>query len=303
MDLRQLDYFVRVTELGSFSRAAAVLRVAQPALSRQVRQLEVELKQTLLLRNGRGVTVTEAGRRMLLHARGLLEQATQVRRAMDAIKGMPVGLIALGLPPTLARLLTVPLVNAFRARLPHAQLAVVEVLSSTMLEWLTLGRVDVGVLFNAVPTAGVELRPWLEEPLFLVGPASARRPSGAVTLAGIARYPLVIPRRPNAFRMLVEARLAAIGATPRIALEIDGVLAIRDLVAQGHGYAILSGAALTLISAKDELSAHPITRPMLKIPVSIGVSAHRPASPLQTATVALIKEIGEAVIKSAAGAQ
>jgi LysR family nitrogen assimilation transcriptional regulator len=292
MDLRQLEYFVRVAELGSFSRAAAVLRIAQPALSRHVRQLELELEQTLLLRNGRGVTATEAGRHMLLHARGLLDQAERARREMEAIKGVPVGRIAVGLPPTLARLLTVPLVKAFRARLPQGTLAIVEVLSSTMLEWLAVGRIDVGVLYNAIPTAGVELRPWLEDSVYLIGPSSAPRRVQTVTMASLPEYALVIPRRPNAFRMLVETRLARLGAAPRIAFEVDGVAAILDLVAEGYGYAILPRAALALTKERDVLSAHRITRPELRIPVSIGVSAYRPATPLQNATVALIEEVG-----------
>ena len=74
MDLKQLEYFVRVAELGSFTRASSVLDIAQPALSRQVRLLEVELRQNLLLRNGRGVTTTEAGKLLLEHGRGILHQ-------------------------------------------------------------------------------------------------------------------------------------------------------------------------------------------------------------------------------------
>src|SRR5687768_10888985 len=80
MDLKQLDYFVHVAELGSFTRAASVLRVAQPALSRQVRALEVELRQTVLERNGRGVTLTQAGTRLLGHARGILQQVQRARQ-------------------------------------------------------------------------------------------------------------------------------------------------------------------------------------------------------------------------------
>ena len=72
MDLKQIEYFVRVAELGSFTRAAVVLNIAQPALSRQVRLLEVELRQNLLVRNGRGAIPTEAGKVLLEHGRGIL---------------------------------------------------------------------------------------------------------------------------------------------------------------------------------------------------------------------------------------
>ena len=80
MDLKQLEYFIRVAELGSFTRAGArALDIAQPALSRQVRLLEVELRQNLLLRNGRGATPTEAGQLLLDHARGILHQVERAR--------------------------------------------------------------------------------------------------------------------------------------------------------------------------------------------------------------------------------
>src|SRR5262252_3091946 len=114
MDLKKLDYFVHVADLRSFTKAASVLSIAQSALSHQVRQLETELDQPLLYRNGRGVTPTEAGRRLLAHARGIL---TQVRRARDELteaRDAMVGHVVLGLPPSIAQLVTVPLVKSFR---------------------------------------------------------------------------------------------------------------------------------------------------------------------------------------------
>jgi len=116
-------------------------------------------------------------------------------------------------------------------------------------------------------------------------------------MASIPEYALVIPRRPNAFRMLMEERLASLGAVPRIAFEIDGVAAILDLVSEGYGYAVLPRAALALTKERGVLSAHRIVRPALKIPVSISVSAYRPATPLQNATVALIEEVGATVFE------
>jgi len=108
MDLKQLEYFVRVAELGSFTRASIALDIAQPALSRQVRLLEVELRQNLLVRNGRGVSTTDAGKVLLEHARGILYQLDRAREEMARLRGAPVGRVALGLPPSLSKVLTVP---------------------------------------------------------------------------------------------------------------------------------------------------------------------------------------------------
>ena len=87
MDLKQLEYFIRVAELGGFTRASIALDIAQPALSRQVRQLEVELGHTLLIRNGRGVTLTESGKQLLEHARGILYQVSRTREELGRVSG------------------------------------------------------------------------------------------------------------------------------------------------------------------------------------------------------------------------
>ncbi|MDD2874588.1 MAG: LysR family transcriptional regulator, partial [Azoarcus sp.] len=94
MDLRQLEYFVHVAELGSFTRASIALDIAQPALSRQIRLLEVELRQNLLIRNGRGVTTTEAGKLLLEHSRGVLHQIERAKEELARIRGASSGRVA-----------------------------------------------------------------------------------------------------------------------------------------------------------------------------------------------------------------
>ena len=157
MDLKQIEYFVQVAELGSFTRAASVLRVAQPALSRQVRSLEVELRQPLFDRNGRGVTLTAAGARLLAHGRGILQQVERARQDLEDQRGVATGLLSIGLPPSVSRTLTAPLVDAFRQRFPRATLSVIEGLSTYTLEWLVQGRIDCAVVYNATPAAAVDL--------------------------------------------------------------------------------------------------------------------------------------------------
>ena len=126
MDLKQLEYFVRVAEMGSFTRASISLDVAQPALSRQIRLLEVELRQNLLTRNGRGAVPTEAGKLLLEHGRGILHQVQLTREELGAARGALAGRVSIGLPPSLSKLITVPLVLAFREHLPQAQLTLTE---------------------------------------------------------------------------------------------------------------------------------------------------------------------------------
>ncbi|MDO5625050.1 MAG: LysR substrate-binding domain-containing protein [Pseudomonadota bacterium] len=295
MDLRQLAYFVRVAELGSFTRAAQALGVAQPALSRQVRLLEVDLRQSLLTRNGRGAVPTEAGALLLAHARGILHQVASTREALEHVRGGLAGRVALGLPPSVARALAVPLMQAFQAELPEARLAITEGLSASMQEQLLSGRLDVALLYNAQPLPGLELAPLASEELLLVQAASAApQRRRALPLPELARLPLVIPSRPNAIRMHVEAEMDAAACVPQVALEIDGVAAILDLVAGGAGCALLPRHAVTSAPRPDAFSLHPVAgarTPRLRIALFIAQSALRPATRTQQQVLALVRRL------------
>lgn len=294
MDLKQLEYFVRVAELGSFTKASLALDVAQPALSRQVRLLEVELRQNLLIRNGRGATPTDAGKLLLEHGRGILHQVERAREELGRVRGALAGRVAIGLPPSLARVLTVPLTRAFRAQLPEARLSISEGLSATMQEWLHTGRLDIAVLYNATPAPDIELTPLMEEELLLVQPRppglAEEPPPPPVPLAEVAALPLVIPSRPNAIRMHVEAEMAAIGLRPTVALEIDGVSAILDLVADGAGAALLSRQAVISSIRPSAYRMRPIEPPM-RTRVSLATSSQRPATLTQRAALDLIAQV------------
>ena len=292
VNLRQLDYFVRVAESGSFSKAAARLRIAQPALSRQVRGLEVELRQALLIRNGRGVATTEAGKTLLAHARGILYQMDRAREDMERIRGTPAGRVAVGMPPTIAKLLAAPLVGEFRSRFPRASLSIAVGLSAAIQERLRLGEIDVALLYNPVTVATVDLKPFLVEQLYLVGPAHSSGKAHPVLAANLPEFPLIIPSRPNTLRMQVENSLAALGIRPTIAMELDGVEAILGLIKNGHGYAILTQNALRASGDAKAFMACPIVKPRLQTQLVLAVASQRPTSPILEAALSLIRRIG-----------
>lgn len=290
MDLKQLEYFVRVAELGSFTRASIALNIAQPALSRQVRMLEVELRQNLLIRNGRGVTTTEAGKLLLEHSLGILHQVERTREELTRVRGALAGRVALGLPPSLSKVLTVPLTREIRARLPEASLSISDGLSVTMQESLVAGRLDIALLYNAPPSPDIDTTPLLEEDLFFV----ERRVSGGgdqpIRLREIAERPLVIPSRPHSLRMLVETELANLGVHPRIAMEVDSVGAILDLVADGVGNAVLSRHAVETLGKPDSFVMRPIVEPRLRSKLALAVSARRPNTLTQKSMFELVRD-------------
>lgn len=300
MDLKQLEYFVRVAEMGSFTRAGIALNVAQPALSRQIRLLEVELRQNLLKRNGRGASPTEAGQLLLEHGRGILHQVERAHEELARARSGLSGKVALGLPPSVARVLTVPLIRAFREKMPDAHLSISEGLTAAMQESLLNGRLDIALLYNPKATAGLEISHLVQEELWLV---QARRsalqedpPPPPIALKEVAKLPLVIPSRPNAIRMHVESEMAGIGSRPKIALEIDGVTSILELVADGAGSAILSRNAVTRSINPSAFSTRPISEPRMSIQLSSVVSSLRPSTLTQQATLSLIREIAQKLL-------
>jgi LysR family nitrogen assimilation transcriptional regulator len=302
VDLKQLEYFRHVAELGSFTRAAAFLSVVQPALSRQVRQLEMELGQNLFDRNGRGVVLTDAGARLLEHTRGILMQVGRARRELEDQRNGDSGHFVLGLPPSLGRSVTVPLVKAFGRRLPNAGLATVEGLSAYMLEWLSVGRVDCALVYNAPDSPSIELQPLLDEPLYLIAPLAdklRRKARKNIALADLADYPLIIPSRPHSIRMSVENALAGVGVKIRVAHEIECIPAVIDLVRQGHGYAVLPLNAVKSSPWADEVLTKPIVSPNLTSSLSIAISAQRPKSPLMRKSIDVIRDIVRQEIHSA----
>jgi LysR family transcriptional regulator, nitrogen assimilation regulatory protein len=298
MDLKQLEYFVRVAELGSFTRAAIALDVAQPALSRQVRLLEVELRQSLLTRNGRGAAPTEAGKLLLEHGRGILHQVERAREELGRVRGALAGRVAIGLPPSVAKVMAVPLIREFRERMPQATLSISEGLSMGMHESLTTGRLDIALLYNANASPEIELTPLLEEPLFLVQRQAGKPPARPrpMPLREVANVPLVIPSRPNAIRMLVETEMANLGCRPRVALEIDGVAAILDLVEDGAGGAVLSRLAVATSPRPHAFSVRPISSPSLRSKLSIAMSSQRPATLTQKAVLQLIQPMARKLL-------
>ncbi len=297
MDLKQLEYFVRVAELGSFTRAAAVLRVAQPALSRQIQQLEASLRVRLLTRNGRGVVTTESGRRLLEHSRGILRQVSRVREEIEETRDTQIGRVAIGMPASIAASLTVPIVKAFHREFPRAKISIAQGRSTTLQEWLVSGRIDIAVLYDAPFSPLVRTTPLLSEQLVLVQAATLDRGEPTLPLVALADVPLIIPSRPNTMRALVDTELARLGLQPTIALEIDNVPNIIELVGDGFGSAVLSPRAIRDAPSAKLLSTKEIVSPSLSVELSMSASARRLPSALLDAAEEMVRDLSKSVLR------
>lgn len=293
MNLKQLEYFVQVAELGSFSKAAAALGIAQPALSRQVRSLETELRQELFLRNGRGVALTDAGKRMFDHSVAVLQLVTHACEDLGASRDEPVGRVSIGLPPSIGRQFTLPLIDRFKNELPAARLAVVEGLSSHIVEWVTTGRVDVGLVYNPEALPGLDITPLLQEPLGLVSHAAKgkRKVTAPLPMKGLSGYPLVVPERIHAMRRLLETQAILAGVKLDIAWEVSSVPSIIELVCAGYGHAVLTASGVAASPRAGELVMRELIEPAPISVLCLVVSAHKRPTPLIRRTMHLLRTL------------
>jgi len=298
MNLTQLRYFVRVAEMGSFSKAAIELDVAQPALSRQVRLLETDLHVTLLQRTGRGVLLTEAGKRLFEHAVGILQLVARAREDLSANRDEATGRIVVGLPPSMGRMLTLPLVDQFKSTMPKARLAIVEGLSAHIVEWISTGRVDLGLIHNPDANPSIETIHVLDEPLSLVsagkGPGARGEtpvPKKPLEFAELVRMPLVVPEQTHAIRKLLETQAALAGLKLNIAYEVSSVQAILELVRHGHGHAVLAPSAVVASGLGSSLRVRTLADPALRSTLCMAVSAHKPATPLVRQASRLLRDL------------
>ena len=256
MELRQLKYFVRIVEVGSLSRAAADLYIAQPALSQQVASLESELGQRLFVRSTRGVSPTQAGETFYRHAQAVLRQMERLQSDVRDNRLGPSGSVAIGMPPSVANMLAEPLAWAVRERFPRLRLQIREGLSGPLEELVANGRIEMCLLFDraTAPAGGVPRRtamsylnvhPLLTEELLLLTAGS--EPSGApVSLEEAAAQQFVLfPGPVNATRQMIQEAWDRAGYPLNIVAELDSIATIKSLVAQGMGATILSSSALS----------------------------------------------------------
>lgn len=291
MELKQLEYFIAIAETGAFSRAAVRLSIGQPVLSRQIRALEQELGAELYHRTGRGIVLSEAGKVLEQHARGVLETTAGARRAINALGATPSGRVVIGMPPSVGAVLTAALVRQFRAQFPKVSLGVMEGFSGHVLEWLMTGRIDVAVLYNAPRTSSLLTDPLVTDELFLLGPADdpADAGSGDVPAARLAQLPLILPSRPHGLRVLVDDALAQIGLLPNVQVEIDAMPSTLSLVESGIGYTILSYSCVHHLIEAKRIRKWSIVQPALTRSLVVATSTQRPVTKAARALVGFVR--------------
>jgi LysR family nitrogen assimilation transcriptional regulator len=254
------------------------------------------LRQNLLTRNGRGAIPTEAGKLLLEHGRGILHQVALTREELNTSRGALAGKVSIGLPPSLSKLITVPLVRAFKQHLPQAQLTLTEGFSLLMHEGLRVGNLDMCVLYNPEQSSDLEMSTLHEDELVLISPAGAasdkrsKKKTEPVALADVATLPLILPSRPNAFRILVEGEMMSLGKRPNVIFEVDGLNAILSLVKEGMGHAVLPSYTLSNFESDSPFAVQPIHSPSIRSQLMMVWSSRRPTTQTQKRAMEILAE-------------
>ncbi len=308
MELRELRNFMRVARAGSVSRAAQELRLAQPALSRQIQKLEHELGVSLFSRHGRGVRLSAAGSRLLERAEAITHLVHQASEEIRDERSSMRGRVTLGVPPAAGRILVASFVERFQQAWPQAILHVREGVASSLQEWLLEKRLDLALMHNPPHLESLEISPLLTERMMVIGPPARfikdRKHPASFRIRDLDTLPLILPNIAHTNRRLVEQAVLEHGVRLRIKIEADSVAFAKALVERGLGYTILTYAAVQDEVQRNRLTVYPIVRPTLTTPVAIVTLSGQPAKATSDAS-AMLRDVCRSLVrdKTWAGAQ
>lgn len=286
LDLRSLRSFVAVASAGSISAAAESQHIAQPALSVQVKQLEEHLGTPLFDRHARGVTLTAAGDRFLVHAMGILRRVDvaceDVRSAVDE----PSGRVSIALPQSVAKFVTVPLVQNVVRQWPKIRLQMVEMSTGYIPDQLLRGQIDIGVTFGTEDDARLQFSHLMDEELVLATSRhqllNLRIPPAMLTdgvaLKSIDSLPMVLPTTAHSLRRRIEEYLSKESVSLNVIAEVNAIPELIELAVAGVGSTILSFAAINEPMTSGRLLALQIKSPKMTRSIYLGRSATLPMS-------------------------
>ena len=292
MDIRQLKTFVDVATNGSYARTAAIVGVAQSALSRQVSALERSIGDRLFHRTGRGVVLTELGERMLPRARALVADADAWTEAARGERAQPHGEVTLGVVPVASRGLIASITGELRNSLPGIRLRALEAYSGQVEEWLAAGRVEIGIYnrYRRGRIANAEVLARTEVHLITrrSHPMTRRR---EVAVRSLAEIPLALPVRPNSLTSVLTGLAASQHFDLDIRFEAGSTPLIRDVMLASDLATISPREVFSREIASGELSAIPIVRPKILQTTWMSLSSHHPPSDAAKIVARLIRQM------------
>jgi LysR family transcriptional regulator, nitrogen assimilation regulatory protein len=263
MNFRQLRYFVQVVDSGNMTRAAELLRDAQPALGMQIKQLEEELGVALLVRHSRGVEVTEAGQRLHARARAILLSVEEARQEAIGAAGAGLEAVKLGLTPSLMQVIGPGLALRMAESAPDVALSLSEEMSHLLVDTLKRGELDM-ILAYEVPAEGASWRRALYREDLVFVSAGEGGLEAPICFSAVVEAVLVLPERRDSVRALLDRTAADLGVELRVAHEIRSVSGMKSLVQRGVACGVLPfGTVMSDVKA-GLLTCRPIVSPSLR---------------------------------------
>ena len=280
MDIVQLKTLIHVAELGSLSKAADRLNIAQPALSRQVRLLEEELGATLFDRHGRGMIITEAGRNVLDHASRIMLELDSLRSSVSKKRAVLRGEVSIGMAPTIAQIMTVPMVRAIKDSAPDLAMRFSSAFTGYLIDWVRRGELDVAFSYDPHPSKSLRTTPLILESLMLVGAAADRLTMDrSVAFSDLAGVDLVLPKAPHGLRVIMDDCALKAGIALKTTVEVDSYGPMIELVKAGVGMTVLPLAPIFEMVQSGVLTAAPLVDPAPERRLALVYSADRAISP------------------------
>lgn len=297
MDFKQLRALVTVAETGNVTRAAELLHIVQPAVSRQLKLLEDDVGTVLFERGRHGMELTEAGKTLVEYARRVLDEIERARAEMRPSQGAIGGIVTVGLLPSTCDLLSSPLVAAVAQSYPGIRVRISMSYAGHLQQWLESGEVDAALLYNPRPNQSLNTEALLDEDLWVVGlPSSGLSRDKPMRLSELATHPLVLPGGAHGLRTLVEHAAALKDLKLNVVAETNAMSVQKCLVLGGHGLTVLPTIAAVDDLAHGRLAAAPLTDPDLKRRIVLALPTTRQTTaPVRCVVTALVQCIKEAV--------
>lgn len=276
MDFRQLKTFLAVVDTGNITRAAEILYLVQPAVSRQIKLLEEDLGTPLFERQRRGMVPTEAGRKLVEYARRAILELDRARAAVVGVQNGIGGIVTLGLLPSTIDVLSGPLLSAIASKYPGIRLRLAMGYAGTLAKWLETGEVDAALLYGAAHLPHVKIKPLVEEPLWVVWPKNYKLKAGkTVSLKELAKHPVILPSTSHGIRTLMDHACAVTDIQLQIAAEANSLSVQRSLVINGHGLSILPPLAVTEDLKTKQLGGAPLSSPSISRTIVLATPTNR----------------------------
>ncbi|WP_349934864.1 LysR substrate-binding domain-containing protein [Acetobacter sp. A11-2] len=302
MDIRRLQAFVKIIDIGSIPRAADILNIAQPALSQQLASLETAFKQKLLIRSKMGGTPTAAGLELYRHAQTMIKQLDRAMTEVSSGGGPLVGKVSVGLSPySSGSTLSLTLLKEVRAKLPGIILHLTESFDDIYSEMVMTGRLDMAIIHGAGPIKGVNFTPLMKENFFLVAPENspfAERGSAPVKLSELTEVPLLLPPDYNFVRKRINTAFARKQIEPHIVAEVEALLTLQDAVAAGIGFTILPWSVASKIIVPGKSRVHELRSPIIQEDVSLCVPESIPETEAGVAVRNILIELAKSMVMS-----